>query len=231
MKNSSPIKRTILFLTIAVFVFCLLTYFVGFWVISTEWKREFSTEQISNWTKDIENTPKISENFKSIFSTLKPFASKNEIKIKYHDYIWKHLFGFWPKRRHSSNFYSQKVAELILKTDERIWKNLFDQSLILAFGIENFVTPSKCVDYYLNNVIVYYPINSIDTIHKITGINGIANYKFNKNIVELTEDEVLEVIVSFDFGNKRLDKFYDSALLEKRKKTLKLMLKRKKLNK
>lgn len=216
-------KRIVSLLLIPVIVFAII-YWVGYWVISTEWQRNFSKNQVLNWATEINNTAPISENFISIFDTLFPSARQNSIRYKYKDLVFKHLLGGMPSRSWG-NYYSQITADLILSQKKNmIWDNFFEKTLVLAYGLEYYASPSKCVDFYLKNVLIQYPINQKDTFLIIQGIENLSQFKFGKNISELSEDEVIEIIISIDYKRAYLDRFHNSTLFEKRKKQLKRML-------
>lgn len=216
-------------------VFCGLTlitfsalfiYWLGFWIISTKWKREFENYQVAMWSNEIEKSANTPQNFNSVFDTLYPYARQNKINKKYKDQVYKHLLGFKENRSFGNRFYSQIVAESLLNEKKDICNNMFDKSLILAYGLENFTTPSKCVDHYLNNIKIKYPIGKEGEFHITKGIAELSHFKFKKEIIELSEWEILELIIAFDFGNYQFDKFHNPELFEKRLQLLQRVLDR-----
>ena len=108
--------------------------------------------------------------------------------------------------------------------NDKTWYSFFNNYLVLAYGLEDFITPTQAKIFYLNNVEVYFPTNSPDTIIIIKGIKNIAEIKFKKEIGELSRDEILEIIIVIDNNRERYDKEINPELFKSRMDVLRRVI-------
>ncbi len=174
-------------------------YFLGQWVLKTEHAREYDDIRFKGYISSVKQTKGLSKNFNKIFNTICPNARTNEIKSSYKDYVWNHFTGVYPRRKQGNDFYSLKVSSFFNQKDIHIkWESLLNQDLVLAYGLEQHLSPSKCVDFYFNNFTIEIPARGCYTSKKLIGINEISQFYFNKPIPELNQTEIIEIIARID---------------------------------
>ncbi|MCP4520354.1 MAG: hypothetical protein GY827_01440 [Cytophagales bacterium] len=154
---------------------------------------------MKTYVSSIRKTDILSQNFNKIFDVIYPEVRTNKIESSYKDYIWKHLTGVYPRRNYGKRFYSLKVSQVLNKQGEiNKSKSLLNQDLVLAYGLEEFVSQSKCVDYFFNNLLIEIPIEESNTSKKLIGLNEISSHYIRKPITDLNENEIIKLISIID---------------------------------
>lgn len=180
--------------------FSFFGYFLGHWILKTEHIREYNNVRFKEYVFSIKQTQELPHNFNKIFNTIYPNARTNEIESSYKDYFWKHFIGVYPRRNQGNYFFSLKISSLLNQKDKHIIKskNLLNQDLVLAYGIEEHVTPSKCVDFYFNQLTIEISSRECYTLKKLIGINEISNFFFNKPVFKLNQTEIIELLARIE---------------------------------
>jgi len=222
------IKKTEKLFTIAstvlitLLVVLVVGYFVGKWVLNTGYVREYYKDDFNSCVVQIQNSPPLPNVINDVFEKIYPYARENKIKDSYRDYVWKHIMGKYPRRKKGSTYYSLKTSELF-NNNFNHRRNLLNPDLILAYGIEKHTSPSKCVDYYFNNVSVEIKNDSANAIKSLKGINDVSSYYFQKSTTDLSQDEVFKLLAVIEWRNKPKDELDGRVKLLKRLYEISLM--------
>lgn len=179
MKNILK-KLFILFIIILSLLFLYLKYGGYIWMDQEE------RDQI---VIQIKQSPELPDQFYQIYNSIYP-QSLNQSVLDY--LIERESDNLLSKQLNSNiNIFLEVVAIANLQTRFRVSR--FQE----ASYLENFVTPKECLNFWSSKV--YFKDG-------VVGIKNGCTYLFNKNLEDLTDDELIELIVVMQnslFYNKK----------------------------
>jgi hypothetical protein len=177
------------------FLFCIAAYFLSQWFVMTEWKRSIGEDRVKELAKLINDGPPIPSNFNTLLETYYLGCREKDMNGKFYSLMVKTLTGINSKKHHGEQFFMEKTANLLLDGSRLNTNSFLDHGLILAYGLGNYTSASKCVDYYMwNKPLVCYDSIQSKPI-KLIGIEEISQHYFSKTIEKLNRNQLIELIV------------------------------------
>ena len=200
------IKKGIRLITLgATGIFFILTIglmCIHFW-LSVKWKDFYTEQEMKAMALQIESARILPENFYMTYDKVYPESrniSIGQMTLK----VIGHLLTLNESEIQSARPCNCLVASYYF--DNKLPMRYHGwSSYILTYGLENYTSPSKCLDF----------------LYEQLQIRSLANQYFSKNIDELTERQNLELILRM-----KRQKFYDEnpALLAKELKSYEFKL-------
>lgn len=168
-------------------ILILIQIAFGYWLISSRWSIFLTDEQMVSLSSEVNNVTPLPYNFVELYDVLYP----NEI----HTSMTKQLFVNYGtrilfRRRHIENLPHcpcDLVYDIQVNKNQMLanvhWPGRL-QELEYGFAIEDFSTPEKCFDYFIQNRLENLRINTP------------PQHDFlEKDISSMNEDELIELIM------------------------------------
>ncbi|WP_177205395.1 transglycosylase domain-containing protein [Flavobacterium akiainvivens] len=126
--------------------------------------------------KSLAEAPELPQNFLDVYEKVYPGSMSNT--------IWGYAF----KERFSTVDFKYPVRDAAVTLAILRAKGTFWNTTFMAFMIENYATPQQCLQFNLSR---------FDFTRNCIGAEAASHYYFKKPLADLTDDEVLEILVMY----------------------------------